>query len=354
MEELYAWEKKLYKEVKVEERLRLIYEKYSKKLKVLDDKGAESSKIDATRASIRRLLTKLNVCMRGIEAISSRIHKLRDEELQPRITKLIHGLTRMWKFMLKCHQKQFQAIRDSKTRTLRSNTGLQKDSRLRATIELEMELRSWCSCFNDWITAQKSYAESLNGWLFRCLDHEPEETSDGIAPFSPGRIGAPLIFVTCHDWHQAMGVMKEDGVANSMQTFASNLRNLWEKQDEEQRHRLKAEFLAKDYDKRMKGLRGEREKPGRNQEARSGKTGFASSDSGISRRDDLKVDLDSMRKRLEEERIRHSDAMKLVHDAASSSLQGGLDPIFKALEKFSSVALKAHEQVRPQISEEGP
>ncbi|KAK1361389.1 Ribonucleoprotein like [Heracleum sosnowskyi] len=352
LEEIYVWEKRLYKEVKVEERLRLIYEKLSKKLKALDDKGAESSKIDATRASIRRLLTKLNVCMRGIEAISSRIHKLRDEELQPRITKLIHGLTRMWKLILKCHRKQFQAIMDSKTRKLRSNTGFQKDSRLRATIELEMELRSWCSYFNDWITAQKSYVKSLNGWLFRCLDHEPEVTSDGIVPFSPGRIGAPLIFVTCHDWHQAMGVMKEDGVANSMQHFASNLRNLWERQDEEQRHRLKAEYLAKDYDKRMKGLRGERENPGRNQEAMSRKTVVAS-ESGISRRDDLKVDLDSMRKRLEEERIRHSDAMKLVHDAASSSLQGGLVPIFKALENFSSVALTAHEQVRLQILEEG-
>ncbi|KAL8134338.1 hypothetical protein AgCh_009387 [Apium graveolens] len=353
LEELYAWEKRLYKEVKVEERIRLNYEKLCKKLKVLDDKGAESSKIDATRASIRSLLTKLKVCMRGIEAISSRIHKLRDEELQPRITKLIHGLTRMWKFMLKCHRKQFQAIMDSKTRTLRSKTGLQKDSRLKATMELEMELRSWCSYFNDWITAQKSYVESLNGWLFQCLDHEPEVTSDGIVPFSPGRIGAPLIFVTCHDWHQAMGVMKEDGVANSMQHFASNLRNLWERQDEEQRHRLKAEYLAKDYDKRIKGLRGEREKPGRNQEAMSGKTVVAS-DSGISRRDDLKVDLDLMRKRLEEERIRHSDAMKLVRDAASSSLQGGLVPIFKALENFSSLALTAHEQVRLQIFEEGP
>ncbi|XP_017246961.1 uncharacterized protein LOC108218503 [Daucus carota subsp. sativus] len=352
LEELYAWEKKLYKEVKVEERLRLVYEKLCKKLKALDDKGAESSKIDATRASVRRLLTKLNVCMRGIEAISSRIHKLRDEELQPRITTLIHGLTRMWKLMLKCHRKQFQAIMDSKTRTLRSNTGFQKDSRLRATIELEMELRSWCSNFNDWITAQKSYVQSLNGWLFQCLNYEPEVTSDGIVPFSPGRIGAPLIFATCHDWHQAMEVMNEDGVSNSMQHFASNLRKLWERQDEEQRHRLKAEFLAKDYDKRMKGLHGERVKPGRKQDGVSGKS-IAASDSGISRHDDLKVDLDSMRKRLEEERIRHSDAMKLVHDAASSSLQGGLVPIFKALENFSSEALKAHAQVRPQTSGEG-
>lgn len=256
---------------------------------------------------------------------------------------------RMWQFMLKCHQKQFQAIMESKTRTLKSNSGLQRDSRLRATLELEKELRMWCSYFNDWIRAQKSYVESLNGWLFRCLNHEPEVTPDGIVPFSPGRIGAPPIYVICHDWHQAMEIMKEEGVANSMQHFASNLRQLWERQDEEQRHGLKAQFLSKDYDKRMKALRSKTGKLERNQDAMSAKT-IVGSDSGVSRRDDLKVDLDLMRKRMDEERIRHSDAIKLVHDAASSSLQGGLLPIFKALENFSSEALKAHEQVRLQIT----
>lgn len=259
---------------------------------------------------------------------------------------------RMWKFMLKCHQKQFQAIMESKTRTLKSNSGLQRDSRLRATLELETELRTWCSYFNDWIRAQKSYVESLNGWLFRCLDHEPEVTPDGIVPFSPGRIGAPPIYVICHDWHQAMEIMKEEGVANSMQHFASDLRHLWERQDEEQRHGLKAEFLSKDYDKRKKVLRSKTGKLERNQDAMSAKT-IVGSDSGVSRNDDLKVDLDLMRKRIDEERIRHSDAIKLVHDAASSSLQGGLLPIFKALENFSSEALKAHEQVRLQITGEG-
>lgn len=57
----------------------------------MDEQGAESSKIDATQASIRKLLTKLNVCIKAIGAISSRIHKLRDEELQPQVGELIHG-----------------------------------------------------------------------------------------------------------------------------------------------------------------------------------------------------------------------------------------------------------------------
>ncbi|KAF3656414.1 putative protein disulfide-isomerase-like [Capsicum annuum] len=349
LDELYEWEKKLYKEVKDEEKLRIIYEKQCRRLRSLDEQGAESSKIDATQASIRKLLTKLNVCIKAIGAISSRIHKLRDEELQPQVGELIHGLVRMWRSMLKCHQKQFQAVMESKTRALRANTGFQRDSSLRATLELEVQLLSWCNHFNDWICSQKSYVESLNGWLLRCLKYEPEETPGGPVPFSPGHLGAPPVFVICNDWSQAVEAISETRVAIAMNEFASNLRQLWERQDEEQRQRIKAEYISKDYKKRLAMLQQKRGSLEHEQDARSdGSHIIVSSEKGISPLDDLKVDLDSFKKKLVEERAKHKDAIKLVHDAASSSLQGGLLPIFQALENFTSEALRAHEQVRLQ------
>ncbi|XWS25122.1 hypothetical protein CRYUN_Cryun27aG0043300 [Craigia yunnanensis] len=348
LEELYAWEKKLYKEVKDEERLRVIYEKKCKRLRVLDGQGAEASKLDATRASIRKLLTKINVCIKAVEAISTRIHKLRDEELQPQLTELVHGLIRMWKSMLRCHQKQFQAIMESKVGSLRSNTGFQRDSGLKATVELEMELLDWCTRFNNWINTQKAYVGSLYEWLMRCIERQQEITADGVAPFSPGRIGAPPIFVICNDWYQAMDSVSEKYVANAMHNFASSLRQLWERQDEEQRQRTRAQNLSKDFEKRLRELRLEKQRREQGQDALSDKTAVSKvpSDSGVSPLDDLKVDLGSMRKKLEEERARHKDAMKLVHDAASNSLQAGLVPIFEALGNFTSEVLKAHEQVR--------
>lgn len=68
-----------------------MYEKQCKKLKTLDDKGAETSKIEATQASMRKLLTRINVSVRAVDSVSQRIHKLRDEELQPRMKELIYG-----------------------------------------------------------------------------------------------------------------------------------------------------------------------------------------------------------------------------------------------------------------------
>lgn len=256
----------------------------------------------------------------------------------------------MWKSMLKCHQKQFQAIMASKIRSLKANTGFQRDAGLKATVELELELLNWCTCFNNWINTQKSYVESLNGWLLRCLHQEPEETPDGIAPFSPGRIGAPMIFVICNDWCQAMERISEKGVANVMADFASTIHQLWERHDEEQRQRIKAEFLSNDFEKRLRNLRLESGKIEQDHDASSHRSTLSKipSDSGVSRLDDLKVDLDSMRKKLAEERARHKETIKLVHDAASNSLQAGLTPIFEALGNFTSEALKAHEQVRLQ------
>ncbi|XP_050205667.1 protein ROLLING AND ERECT LEAF 2-like [Mercurialis annua] len=351
LEKLYAWEKKLYKEVRDEERLRVTYEKQCKRLRSLDEHGAETSKIEATQASIRKSLTKINVTIRAVDAISSKIHRLRDEELQPQITELIHGWIRMWKSMLRCHQKQFQAIMESKVRSLRAKTGAHGDSGLRATLELETELINWCNRFNHWVNTQKSYVESLNEWLLRCLLIEPEETPDGFAPFSPSRIGAPPIFVLCNDWYQAIVRISEKGVENAMLQFASSLHQLWERQDEEQRQRTKAEYLTKDFEKRLRTLKMERAKIEQEQDAVSDKAlSKAPSESGVSPLDDLKVDLDSMRKKLQEERARHKEATILLHDAASGSVQAGLVPIFEALGNYTAEVLRAHEQVRVEAA----
>ncbi|KAG5392886.1 hypothetical protein IGI04_022849 [Brassica rapa subsp. trilocularis] len=322
LEKLYAWEKKLYKEVKDEEKLRVIYEEKCKTLKKLDSLGAESSKIDTTRAAIRKLLTKLDVCIRSVDSISSRIHKLRDEELQPQLTQ--------------------------------ANTGLQRDSGLKAILDLEMELREWCISFNDWVNTQKLYVESLNGWLSRCLHYEPESTEDGVAPFSPSRVGAPHVFVICKDWQEAMERISGDNVTNAMEGFATSLHELWERQDEEQRQRVKAEYVSHDFEKRLNDLRMERARVRMRSEqlqdgGASSERSVVLSESGrISALDDLKVDLDSMRKKLEEERARHKETIKLVNNAASSSLQSGLVPIFEALGNFTSQVVKAHEHVRFQ------
>jgi hypothetical protein len=74
-----------------EEKMRLLLAKNSKRLKILDQRGAEAQKIDATRNLLRKLSTKIKIAVRVIAKVSRKINKVRDEELGPQVNTLIQG-----------------------------------------------------------------------------------------------------------------------------------------------------------------------------------------------------------------------------------------------------------------------
>lgn len=250
--------------------------------------------------------------------------------------------------MVKCHQKQFQAILETKSHNLIGKRGIRRHSSMQAAKELEEELMKWYSRFNNWINTQRAYVEALNGWLLKCLLQEPEVTPDGVVPFSPSRVGAPPVFIICNDWYHAMERISEYEVLRAMHAFSCRVHMLLELQDEEQRQKLKAEFLSKDFERRLKSLRQESRMPG-NGKALDKKALLASNKHSIVLQDDeRRIALDSMKKRLYEERVKHEEVLKQVHEAAAGSLEMGLVPIFEAMDNFTSETLKAHEEVRIQ------
>ncbi|XP_059066556.1 protein ALTERED PHOSPHATE STARVATION RESPONSE 1-like [Cryptomeria japonica] len=184
--------------------------------------------------------------MQVVDSISRRIHMLRDEELQPQVVELIQGFMRMWKVMLECHQRQNKIIAVAKSLGHVGASNVSDEMHLKATIHLEFELQNWHACFSNWVKAQRAYVQALNGWLLKCLHQEPKLTSDGLAPFSPHRVGAPPVFVICNDWSQAFNNIPESEVVKAIEKFATAVKQVWEHQDEEQRLKSKAEFLEKD------------------------------------------------------------------------------------------------------------
>jgi len=77
--------------LQVEEKMRVMHERKSQKLKHLDEKGAEAHKIDATRTLVRSLSTKIRIAIQVVDKISVKINKLRDEELWPQLNDFIRG-----------------------------------------------------------------------------------------------------------------------------------------------------------------------------------------------------------------------------------------------------------------------
>ncbi|KAF9622241.1 hypothetical protein IFM89_030283 [Coptis chinensis] len=324
LQTLYIWEKKLYNEVKAEEKMRIVHERKVRRLKRLDEKGAEATKIDATRTLVRTLSTKIKIAIQVVDKISDKINKLRDEELWPQINELIKGLIGMWKVMLECHRNQCQAIAEAK-----NLDAITSNKNLDATMKLEHELLNWISSFTCWIGAQKGYVRALNGWLLKCLFYEPEETADGIVPFSPGRIGAPPVFVICNQWSQAMERISEKDVIDAMRVFTWSVHQLSERHNQEFRQRM---LPNKDMEGKVKLLEKKEQKMQKEWQVIDKKMAMVSGQGiGLPMPGEI---------------VHQSDTANI------NSLHLGLKQIFDAMEKFTASSMQAYEELQLRCEED--
>ncbi|PKA63939.1 hypothetical protein AXF42_Ash004949 [Apostasia shenzhenica] len=238
---LYAWEKKLYEEVKSGERVRIAYEKKCMQLRSHDINGEEPFVVDKTRTAIRDLHTRLKVSINTVQSISKRIEALRDTELYPQLMELIQGLSRMWKTMADCHQIQKQTIDEAKL--LFAGTGAGGASTPpkppKAAAGLAADLRNWRSCLANWIEAQRCYAKALAGWASRCL---PEDACDAsgsrkvLSPLSPRHDGGagepPPAFRVCIRWSRLLESLSEAPAVDGLDFFAAGVASVSAQQRE--------------------------------------------------------------------------------------------------------------------------
>ncbi|EOY31972.1 Uncharacterized protein TCM_039343 isoform 1 [Theobroma cacao] len=239
LDRLWAWEKKLYEEVKSAEKVRIAYEKKSRQLRNQDVKGEDPHAVDKTRAAIRDLHTQIKVSIHSVEAISKRIETLRDEELQPQLLELVQGLGRMWKVMAECHKSQKRTLDEAKLLLAgapskleakrQSSISAAEPHRLaQSAANLEAELRNWRACFELWITSQRSYLHALSGWLLRCLRSDPDTSK---LSFSPRRSSGTLgIFGLCIQWSRFLDAIRETPVLDGLDFFAAGMGSLYTQQ----------------------------------------------------------------------------------------------------------------------------
>ncbi|CAM0903360.1 unnamed protein product [Alopecurus aequalis] len=298
LEKLYFWETKLYSEVK----------------------GAEAHKIDATRNLLRKLSTKLRIAVRVIAKVSRKINKVRDEELEPQLNTLIQGFAKMWQDKLYSYQVQFQVMSDAKNLASVISGGNGRD----LAMELELELIKWIINFSSWVSAHRSFVKALNGWLALCLSYGAEEAPT----YSPRRIGAPVIFVICNKWSQAMDRISEKDVVNAMQALVSSVRHLWEQQNLDQSERMVA---VREREKWVKML--ERKTLEINKEA-----------------DELNRKLALVPGRQCFQRCPTIQTYE-AHRIEASSVHINLRLVFQALENFAADSLQAFQEVLRQADE---
>ncbi|XP_074280876.1 nitrate regulatory gene2 protein-like isoform X2 [Silene latifolia] len=206
LDRLYAWEKRLYEEVRSGERIRLSYEKKCAQLRNQAVKGDDPSTLEKT------------------------------------------SLARMWKIMAECHQMQKHTLDEAKLLLAGTPTKLNKSRRFQTAISttgphqlarsaanLEAELRNWRACFASWITSQRSYIHAVSSWLLRCIRCEPNTSK---LPFSPRHsAGVHPIVGLCIHWTRLLDAVGEAPVLDGMDFFAAGMGSIYAQQLKEDARR---------------------------------------------------------------------------------------------------------------------
>ncbi|XP_061345270.1 protein ALTERED PHOSPHATE STARVATION RESPONSE 1 [Gastrolobium bilobum] len=231
LDRLYAWERKLYDEVKASESIMKVYDRKCHQLRHQFAKDQGTQVIDKTRSVVKDLHSRIRVAIYSVDSISKRIERMRDEELNPQLLELTEGLIRMWKAMLECHHAQYITI--SLAYHSRSSTGtLQGDVRREIMTRLLEEIEFFGLSFANWINSHTSYVEALNGWLQNCI-LQPRERSKSRRPFSPRRVLAPPIFVLCRDWSAGIKALPSEELSHAIRNFLLDIHQLMEQQNDQ-------------------------------------------------------------------------------------------------------------------------
>ncbi|KAJ3692828.1 hypothetical protein LUZ60_011923 [Juncus effusus] len=334
---LYAWEKKLYDEVKAGDKTRQAYEKKSLQLRNQDVRGSNSHSTDKTRNAVRDLYSRILVALRAVESISEKIQRLRDEELMPQLVELLQGFARTWKTMLESHETQKQIIFAVNTFTCPAYGKFSNDAQRNATLKLEAEIRNWRSCFTTYLSSQKSYLQTLNDWLSKFV-------SPGMIHYyknKNGGIGVPPLVIICNEWVSGLNKLPERPVTGSIRNFIRSVRVLWVKQGEEQSQKRKVDGIAKEIDKKVYAFK--------RAENKVLETKLLEKNPEIDAKERIeylaerKEVLNNCRKRLESEKMKHIDYVRETHDVTLNGFKIGFASIFESLTDFSKESLNLYE-----------
>ncbi|KAM5562596.1 protein ALTERED PHOSPHATE STARVATION RESPONSE 1-like [Rosa sericea] len=340
---LYAWEKKLYEEVKAGDMTRKLYEKKCSRLKHQDVRGDDELTTDKTRAAVKDLYARILVAIRSAESISKRIQILRDEELQPQIVELLKGLMRTWKIMLDCHETQNKILVQVKSFAGSTFGKFCNNSHRLATLQLEAELLNWHGCFTEYVAAQKAYVEALHGWLTKFVAPEEEFYSRGKSSAVPYGVNGPPLFVICHDWLSSMEKLPNRAVTFALKSFAKDVRALWTQQGKEQQQKRKVDSLAKELDRRTLAFQKTESK------FLEPKLMEHKSESDMDHQSEYitekKDQLDMFRRKLDVEREKHQNYMQETQRITLNGFQTGFCAVFDSLTEFSEASQKMYSDL---------
>ncbi|MCL7045470.1 hypothetical protein MKW94_023024 [Papaver nudicaule] len=340
LEQLLAWEKKLYQEVKAREGANIEHEKKLSTLQSLEYRGGGEAKLDKTKASIKKLQSMILVTSQSVSSTSSAIVQVRDTELTPQLVEICHGLMYMWRSMNQYHELQNNIVQQVRGLINRADKGESTTELHRqATRHLESAVSSWHSSFCRLIKFQRDYIQSLHSWIKLSL--QPIKDITTIEPTT----NPANLFAFLDEWKQALDRLPDTVASESIKSFVNVVHVITTKQTEELKVKKRGEIAVKELEKKASSLRTIEKKFYQSYSM----VGIAMPDSGrqsdggaqvFDARDPLsekKMDLAACQRKVEDEMTKYAKAVEVTRAMTLNNIQTGLPGVFQSMTMFSSL-----------------
>ncbi|XP_072963160.1 protein ROLLING AND ERECT LEAF 2-like [Typha angustifolia] len=347
LEQLLAWEKKLYEEVKARENAKIEHEKKLSTLQSQEYRGKDDVKLDKTKASLKKLQSLIIVTSQAVTTTSSAIIRVRDNELAPQLVELCYGFLNMWRSMNQFHEIQNNIVQQVRGLVHRSVGESTSDLHRLATRDLEAAVSSWHSSFNRLIKYQREYIRALYGWLKLTLF---QVSSDNPMKDHSSAISVELT-AFCDEWKQALDRLPDTVASEAIKSFINVIHVIYTKQADELKIKKRAETYSKELEKKSRSLRSIEKKYYQSYSM----VGIALPGSGrdndgqiFDTRDPLaekKTEISVCRRKVEDEMTRHAKAVEVTRSMTLNNIQTGLPGVFQAMAGFSGLFVEALESV---------
>ncbi|KAK6118025.1 hypothetical protein DH2020_048228 [Rehmannia glutinosa] len=256
VERLYAWEKKLYQEVKNAEQLKLEHEKKAAILRKLEMKNADYIKTEKAKKEVEKLESQMMVALQAIETTSTEIIKLRESELYPQLFQLVMGLMSMWRSMYEFHQVQTHIVQQLKYLNFIPSIEPTSEIHRQSTLQLELEAQQWHLSFCNLMKAQRDYIQSLTGWLRLSLFQV------GNNPINKTTKQDSTIYPFCEEWQLAINNAPDKVASEGIKSFLTVIHAIVVQQAEEQKQKRRSDSVFKELEKKAGELRSLENKHG--------------------------------------------------------------------------------------------
>ncbi|GMI86347.1 Altered Phosphate Starvation Response 1 [Hibiscus trionum] len=331
IERLYAWEKKLYQEVKNAEAIKIEHEKKVAHLRKLEVKRADYMKTEKTKKEVEKLESQMMVALQAIETTSAEIIKLRESELYPQLLELVKGLMCMWRSMYEIHQVHTHIVQQLKYLNFIPSNEPTSEIHRQSTLQLELEVQQWHLSFCNLVKAQRDYIQSLSGWLRLSLFQ-----------FSKNPVlrnsQETKIYSFCEEWHLAVDRIPDKVASEGIKSFLTVIHAIVVQQAEEYKQKKKADSAFKDFEKKAAELRSLESKYSPFSVPETNKDPVA----------EKRTKVDLSRGKAEEEKNKHEKSVSVTRAMTLNNLQMGFPHVFQAMVGFSSVCMQAFESVYNQ------